>query len=118
MQIIPYSFTAEKIDPPSFSDMEYPLVSSPALITRPGQVLCVYITLHPDAVDEIADMFERWFATRAEVQVIDCGTSDKQGLGFIALEWCECEVDQLFPEILKEMPLVADFTLYARALEG
>lgn len=103
---------------PSFSGMsEYTQPTAPALI-HPGLAQGIYITIHPDAVDAAAAKFERWFAGRDEVQIVDVGTSDKVGLGFIILEWIECEIDQLFVAILNDEESVADYTLYGRVLEG
>lgn len=60
----------------------------------------------------------RWFEGRLEVAIVDIGTSDKQGLGFVILEWRECEIDQLFLAILRDAPFVGDYTTYGRTLEG
>lgn len=117
MQIIPYSSSMERTYP-SFSDMtEYPQFAAP-VITRPGQAQGLYITLHPDVVDETAAKLERWFADRPEVHIVDVGTSDKQGLGFVIMEWLECEIDQLFLAILNDEETVGDYTAYGRTLEG
>ncbi|EFH82725.1 hypothetical protein [Ktedonobacter racemifer] len=116
-RIIPYSFSVERIYP-SFSGMtEYPQFTAAPVITRPGQAQGIYITLHdPDAAEETAAMFDRWFATRSEISVVDYGTSDKQGLGFIIVEYLECDVDQLFTAILNDVAIVADYTVYGRDL--
>ena len=59
-----------------------------------------------------------WFVGRQEVQIIDFGTSDKQGLGFIMVKWRECEMDPLFLALLRDEELVGDDTVYSHNLEG
>lgn len=110
---------AQELIPYSINGMtNYPQQSSfvPAL-TRPGQACGIYIMLHPDAIDEVAARFTRWFAGRAEVSVVDVGTSDKVGAGFILMEWMECDIDQLFISILDDEESIADYTLYGRSLQ-
>ena len=58
-----------------------------------------------------------WFAGRPEIDLVDIGTSDKTGLGYIILEWMEHEIDQLFLAILRDEEIVADYTVYIRDLE-
>lgn len=104
--------------PHSFNGMtEYPRPASVAALTHPGQARGIYITLHPDTVEDVAAKFERWFAERDEVEIVDVGTSDKAGLGFILMEWLQCEIDPLFLAILTDEESVADYTLYGRNLE-
>ena len=105
MGLIPHSFDGIT---------EYPRPRS--FPTMPGQVQGCYITLHPDAVDDIAEKMTRWFAGREEIEIVDVGTSDKQGLGFIVIEWLECEIDQLFLAILRDEELVGDYTVFGRNL--
>ena len=76
MGLIPYSFNGIT---------EYP--RSQQSPTIPGQAQGVYITLHPDVVDDIAAKIARWFAGREEIDIVDVGVSDKQGLGFLIIEW-------------------------------
>jgi hypothetical protein len=87
-----------------------------ALLPLPGRVQCVYIMTHPDIVDAMADLFERWFAQRPEVSIADIGTTDKAGAGFIVLEWREAQVEPLFLAILDNDENVGDYTLYGRSL--
>ena len=114
MQLIPYTGDG------AFNDItEYSRPTSTTAVTHPGQACGIYITLHPDVTDDVAAKFERWFGRRSEVRIVDVGTSDKAGLGFIILEWIECEIDQLFLDILIDEQSVADYTLYGRnLLEG
>jgi hypothetical protein len=103
--LVPYSFQSD-------------LLPSPQGALLPGEAEGVYITLPPEMIETLAATFERWFVGRPEVAIVDVGTSDKQGLGFILMEWSECEIDPLFLAILREEELIVDYTAYGRALEG
>lgn len=85
--IMPYSF--DRVT-------DYP--QSQRAVAVPGQALGVYITLHPDVLDTISEKIVGWFHGREEVEVVDMGVSDKQGFGFLIIEWIECEIDPLFLE--------------------
>jgi hypothetical protein len=100
----------------SFSAAEYP--RSQQVLTIPGQAQGIYITLHPDVLDAISEKIAGWFRGREEIDIVDVGVSDKQGLGFVIIEWLECEIDQLFLAILRDEELVGDYTVYGRNLEG
>ena len=113
MQVMPYAgddlFTGVA---------EYGRPASPPEITRPGQAVGLYIMLHPDAVAGAAEKFGLWFARRQEVRIVDVGTSDKVHVGFVLMEWMQCDVDPLFLDILEAEEAIADYTLFGRALEG
>ena len=111
MQLIPFTSA-----PDSEISIEYLAAARPALRTLPGRVQCCYIMLHPDLVDTIATRFERWFAGRSEVSIVDIGTTDKTGAGFICMEWRETEIDELFIAILDDDENIADYTLFGRPL--
>ncbi len=102
-ELVPYSFDTLTAYP-----------HAPATVYT-GQVQGVYITLHPDAVEAMAEKMEGWFAGREEVEIVDVGTSDKQGLGFILIEWLGYEIDPLFLAILRDETAVGDYTTYGRA---
>lgn len=103
MHIAPYSFPTDFV----------PSVQTQAI---PGQAQGVYVMLHPDAIDDIEDKMQCWFEARPEVAIVDVGTSDKRGLGFIILEWMECAVDPLFLSILQTEEFAANYTTYIRNL--
>lgn len=103
MPAVPYSFPRDVV----------PSVQTQA---APGQAQGVYTTLHPNAIDDIADKMHQWFETRPEVAIVDVGTADKRGFGFIPLEWMECIVDPLFLSLLQTEEFAADFTTYIRTL--
>lgn len=102
-QVVPSSFTTEYVPNIQVQD-------------APGQAQGVYIVLHPDTVDEIEERMHAWFEDRSQVEVVDVGTSDKQGLGFIILEWMECSIDPLFLSILRTEAWAGDYTTYIRTL--
>jgi hypothetical protein len=102
--------------PSSFNGItEYP--PSQQVPTIPGQAQGVYITLHPEVLDGIAEKIAGWFCGREEIDIVDVGVSDKQGLGFVIVEWTQCEIDPLFLAILRDEELVGDYTVYGRNLE-
>jgi hypothetical protein len=103
--VIPYTFGGIT---------EYP--RSQQAPTIPGQAQGVYITLTSTDFQFILNKIIGWFRDRDEVELVDHGVSDKQGLGYIILEWAECEVDQLFCDILRDEEIVADYTVYTRDL--
>lgn len=104
MNLVPYSFTGPVTTLPQSQGGELP-----------GQVQGVYITLATD-YQFILNKIIGWFRDRDEVTLIDHGISDKQGLGYIILEWEEYEVDRLFCDILRDEEIVADYTVYTRDL--
>jgi hypothetical protein len=104
MNIVPYSFQITTLPQPQRR-----------VITLPGQAQGVYITI-PGDYQFILNKIIGWFSDRDEVELIDHGVSDKVGLGYIILEWEECEVDQLFLAILRDEESVADYTVYTRDL--
>ncbi|MBA2395835.1 MAG: hypothetical protein H0V70_24165 [Ktedonobacteraceae bacterium] len=107
MNVVPYSFD---------SDVQY--MPSIQMQSAPGQAQGVYIVLHPDTIDEIEDKMQQWFEGRPQIQIVDVGTSDKQGLGFIILEWMECAVDPLFLAFLRTEAWAGDYTTYIRNLNN
>jgi hypothetical protein len=113
MQVMPYAG-----DDLFSGVVEYSRPASPPVVTRPGQAVGLYIIVHPDVVAGAAEKFGQWFARREEVRIVDVGTSDKVHLGFVLMEWLECDVDQLFLDILESEEAIADYTLFGRALEG
>ena len=105
-RIVPYSFTTDVV----------PTVQSQQAL--PGMAQGVYITLHPDVLDDLSERMQRWFEGRSEIVIVDVGISDKQGLGFMILEWMECAIDPLFLAILRDAEMIGDYTTYGRSLEG
>jgi len=101
--------------PYSFSIAEYPR-SQQQVLTIPGQTQGVSITLASPDFQFILNKITGWFRDRDEVELVDHGITDKLGLGYIILEWNECEIDQLFLAILRDEEAVEDYTVYARDL--
>jgi hypothetical protein len=92
------------------------LPQSPQGAVLPGQAQGVYIALSSTDYQFILNMMIGWFRDRDEVELVDHGTTDKANLGYIILEWTECEVDQLFLAILRDEEMIADYTVYTRDL--
>src|SRR6266702_3480465 len=105
MGVIPYSIKGIT---------EYPRSQPFAAI--PGQGQGVYITLTSTDFQFILNKMIGWFRDRDEIELIDHGISDKQALGYIILEWNECEVDPLVLAILRDEETVTDYTVYTRDL--
>lgn len=104
MDLVPYSFTGIATLPQSRGRV------------LPDQAQGVYITLASTDYQFLLNKIIGWFRDRDEVVLIDHGISDKVGLGYILLEWEECEVDRLFCDILRDEEIVADYTVYTRDL--
>jgi len=83
----------------------------------PGQVEGVSFTVEPDILEPLIATIAHWFEGRAEVRLVDYGTTDKQGLGYLMLEWDECRVDPLFLAILRDEETVIDYTVYTCDLD-
>jgi len=80
-----------------------------------GEIQGVYFTISPDMpYTQLLDKIMSWFEGRSEVAIVDYGTSDKVGLGYIMIEWLGYEVDDLFIAILRDEDLVEDYTVYTR----
>jgi hypothetical protein len=83
----------------------------------PGQVEGVYFTVEPDVHEALVATISRWFEGRDEVRLVDYGTTDKQGWGYLMVEWYECRVDPLFLAILRDEETVIDYTVYTCDLD-
>jgi hypothetical protein len=79
----------------------------------PGEVQGVFFTLPTEVYEEwLNNILDVWFVDREEVTVVDYGITDKQGLGYIIIEWDECAVDPLFLDKLRDDEDVQDYTIY------
>jgi hypothetical protein len=107
--------STESVSYPFDRITEYP--RSQQVSSLPGQVQGVYIALSPESLDDTSERFAGWFLGREEVTLVDAGTSDKEGVGFLLMEWSECEIDPLFLAILREEEMIEDYTVYGRDLE-
>lgn len=108
MELVPYT-------PLSITTLPQTLSQGPEE-ELPGQCQGVYITLKSPDYQFLLNKITGWFRDRDEVELVDHGTSDKIGLGYIILEWTECTVDRLFPAILRDEEIVVDYTVYTRSL--
>lgn len=100
MDLIPYTGSAPEVQQPT------------------GMVQGIIITLSPedDARLDLLSKIRRWFANRPEVTFIDHGSTDKQNLFFLILEWDG--YDPLFIAILEEEDAIVDYTIYGRENES
>src|SRR5882724_11342868 len=80
------------------------------VVITPGQTHGVYIAIHTGYREWLLEKIEGWFAGRDEISLLDVGTSDKLGLGYLILEWKECEIDPLFLAILRDEEIIEDYT--------
>lgn len=82
-----------------------------------GEFSAVHISIVASALNAFLDDVEAWFDDRDEVILVDSGVSSKQNVGYIVLEWEECQVDALFLKILKRTPFIVDYAVYVRSEE-
>lgn len=83
----------------------------------PGFAQVVYITMLPQHYETTLATFGRWFEGREEVEIVDHGSTDKLGHSYIVIEWFECEIDQLFIDILDAEDVILDYTEYSREVD-
>ena len=76
----------------------------------------VIIMLSPEDEQrlDLLSKIRRWFANRPEVTLVDRGSTDKQELFFILLEWDGYAIDPLFIAILEEEDAIIEYTIYGR----
>jgi len=104
MEIVPYSFGRVLANPAPF-------------VAAPGLFMGVHIYIRPDALEFLLMKIEQWYEGRDEVILIDHGTSRKQSIGYIILEFEECESDLLLLSILDHEDVVLDYVCYTRDVE-
>lgn len=89
----------------------------PASATRPlraGLYQGVHLECLEENLEQLREFFETIFAERNEIILVNWGATVKQGHGYIILEWEECEVDQMFIDMLRTQEVFLDFSLYIR----
>src|SRR5450759_1276343 len=102
MELVPYTFSSAVLPESTGADLPDNMYQG------------VHFTMgNTEQKHELLDKIERWFERRDEVILVGHGTT-AQGLGFIILEWQECEIDPLFLAILEHDELVEDVSLYVR----
>ncbi len=82
--------------------------------TEQGTLQGIVFTMDPEQREWFLEKITLWFDGRDEVILIDSGTTDKSGDGYIILEWDCIEPDPLFVSILKNEDLIFDYTVYTR----
>jgi hypothetical protein len=107
MQMVPYS------------PGEMPITLPPAQLVplAHGEFAAVHISIEVPALDMFIATIEQWFDDCEEVIFVDSGVSTKQGLGFITLEWEECQINPLFLKILGTTDFIIDYSVYVRSEE-
>lgn len=107
MQMIPYS------------PGEMPITLPPAQLIplARGEFAAVHIQVETPALEQFIATIEAWFDRREEVIFVSEGTSNKQDLGYVVLEWEECQPDPLFIRILETTDFIVDYSVYVRSEE-
>ena len=83
--------------------------------SRPEPGYCgILITFEPQHLDFLTSKIEAWFKDCDEVIWVDSDYTEKQDLGFIILEWENCEIPQLFLNILRDENIIDSFSTYFR----
>ena len=90
--------------------------TAPAVQTAIAGAQGVFITLDLDRLDAVVETFQVWFSEREDVMFVDQGETDKQGLGFLLMEWTGYEIDRLFLDILDTSDFIEDYTAYGRSV--
>ena len=86
-------------------------------ISTPRIIQGVHIVASPEMCEWLAPKIAGWFAGREGIELVDVGVSDKQGTGYLILEWDQREIDPLFLAILRDEESILDYTTYIRDLE-
>ncbi|SRR6266487_2679143 len=76
----------------------------------------VHFTLE-GPIGPLLEKIEAWFEDRDEVILVAHGVTVR-GLGYIIMEWEECEIDPLFLAILDHEDIIDDYSVYNRDEEG
>lgn len=98
--IVPYSFLSPML----------PVEPSAAL--DEGQHQGIHFTFAADRLDWMLSKIRAWFEDCDEVILVGYGETQKDGLGFIILEWEECEINPLFIKLLQHEELIEDMSIY------
>lgn len=94
----------------SFQSPALPVEQSRPL--QEGQHQGVHMTFPAERLDWFLSKLRAWFADCDEVILVGHGTTDKEGLGFIILEWEECEIFPTFLDILRHEETIEDLSIY------
>ncbi len=87
-----------------------PLEASPALTQSERQG--IHFTFPAERLDGMLATIRAWFQDCDEVILVGYGTTHKEALGFILLEWDECEIHPLFLAILRDEESIEDMSIY------
>jgi hypothetical protein len=82
-----------------------------------GEFAVVHICIEVQAQQQFIAMVEQWFDNREEVIFVGSGVSSKEEIGYVVLEWEECQPDTLFLRILDTTEFITDYSVYVRSEE-
>lgn len=100
-----------------FDLVPFGVLDFPASATRPLDAGCyqgVHLTCLAENLDQLREFFTEIFEERDEIILVNWGITAKQGHGYMIMEWQECEVDQMFIDMLRTQEVFLDFSLYIR----
>ena len=103
-EVVPYSFQSPSLPPDHQAQWH-----------RPTPGYCgVVITFEPQHMQFLSTKIETWFENCDEVIWVAGDYSEKQNQGFIILEWDNCEIPELFLNILRSEDIIDSFSTYFR----
>lgn len=95
--------------PYSFPDV---IPFEPSASLQEGESQGVHFTFPAEHLDWMLSKVRAWFEDSDEVVLVGYGQTEKDGLGFIILEWEECEINPLFIKLLRHEDLIEDVSIY------
>ncbi len=107
MQMVPYVS----------GSMPATLPSAQLVPLNRGEFAAVHIQVETPALEQFIATIEQWFDDREEVIFVNSGVSSKENLGYVVLEWEECQPDPLFLRILATTDFIIDYSVYVRSEE-
>ncbi len=106
---------AQEVVPFGFNSKQLPLETEDSPVT--DGVEGVFFTFSSERLADLSALLQRWYRRRPYVTIVDYGTMDKSGLGYIIMEWDGHEVDELLIDIFDDEESIVDYTTYARDVE-
>lgn len=105
-ELVPYSFQS-----PALPDSQMDTWRNKPVSGNCG----VMLFFDPQYLEFLTEKIEAWFEGVDEVIWIDSGAIEKHNLNFILLEWENCEIPELFLNILRDEEIIICFSTYFRA---
>lgn len=107
---------SQELVPFGFNSKQLPLETEDSPATDGVEGL--FFTFPQEQLDKLCALMKRWYRRRPYVQIVDYGTMDKSGLGYLIMEWDSHEVDELLLDIFDDEEMIVDYTTYARDVEA